>query len=208
LLVFLLAPKLALGQSFAINEPLDPSQYSPLDGAERLQRWINEDGASAAFHLHALVMSGITQSMNDPSQWGRTPRGFARRVGGEYGGSLIANSVHEGLAAAEGTDPRYFPCSCTGLFRRSGHALEMTFLTYDRNGRKTLDLPQLTSQYAGAMISKTWWPQHYNPLVQGVQGGHVEMGLLASVHIVQEFSPELKRLFHVRNKTVLAWTTQ
>jgi hypothetical protein len=33
--------------------------------------------------------------------------------------------------------------------------------------------------------------------VQGVQSGHIEVGLLGAEHILQEFSPELKRFFHL-----------
>jgi hypothetical protein len=32
------------------------------------------------------------------------------------------------------------------LFRRSGHALEMTLFTYNRRGHKTLDVAQLAGQ--------------------------------------------------------------
>jgi hypothetical protein len=198
LLALFFAPSLASAQSFTVNAVFDPSHYEPLDGPQRFQRWLNEDGASPSMHLHAFALAAIAQSMNDPSQWGRTTGGFVRRVRNEYTGALIANSVHESLAAAEGTDPRYFPCACTGLFRRSGHALEMTLLTYNRNGRKTLDLPQLAGQYSGNMISTLWLPPHYSPLVQGVQSAHLQMGLIGVTHLVQEFSPELHRFFHVR----------
>jgi hypothetical protein len=200
LLALLLAPPLANSQSLTVNAPFDRAAYAPLDGPQRFQRWLAEDGASPEIHLHALVMSTITQSMNNPPQWGRTSSGFARRARGEYGGTIIAHSVHESFATALGTDPRYFRCACTGLFRRTGHVVEMTFLTYNRNGHKTLDLPQFTGQYGSAMISTLWLPPHYSPLVQGVQTGHMEMGFIGTLHIVQEFSPELKRFFHVRTR--------
>jgi len=204
----LLAPCLAAAQSFtqsyAVHDAFAAGKYAPLDGPERWQRWRSEDGGSAAIHLDSFAVAAITQAMNVPPQWGRTPLGFGRRVGSEYGGFLIANSVHEGIAAVAGTDPRYFPCACSGFFRRGGHALEMTLLTYNRQGRKTLDMPQLTGQYGGQMISTLWYPPHYSPLVQGVQFGHLEMGLIGTIHLVQEFSPELKRFFHVGAKAAAA----
>lgn len=123
--------------------------------------------------------------------------GFIRRTGSSYGGNLIENTVHESLAGLERTDPRYFPCSCTGVFRRSGHALEMTFVTYTHGGHKTLDIPQLAGVYGSTMIESMWWPRQYTAVVQGVQTGHIEVGLVGAEHIVQEFSPELRRLFHL-----------
>jgi hypothetical protein len=43
-----------------------------------------------------------------------------------------------------------------------------------------------------------WWPHHYTALVQGVQTGHIQVGLTGAIHLAQEFSPEFKRLLHLR----------
>jgi hypothetical protein len=151
--------------------------------------------------MDVTVLASVLQADNDPPQWGRNTGGMARRIGSEYGTFVIANSVHEGLGAAMGADPRYFACACKGFFPRTGHALEMTLLTYNRNGHRMLDLPALSGSYSSAMIGTLWWPSHYSPLVQGVQVGHLEVGLAGAVHVVQEFSPELKRFFHVGGHT-------
>jgi hypothetical protein len=136
--------------------------------------------------------------INSPSEWGRTPRGYLRRTGSSLASSVIQNSIEESMAAAAGTDTRYFPCACSGVFPRTGHALKMTLLTYNHSGHLTLDIPQLSGAYGSSMIKFVWYPNSYDPLVQGVQGGHIEMGLIGAEHIVQEFAPELERLFHLR----------
>jgi len=150
------------------------------------------------------MIASITQASNDPPTWGRTIGGFDRRVASDYAQFFMGGAIHEGLAAATGTDPRYFPCGCKGVFRRGGHAIEMTFLTYNRGGHKVPDLPQLAGIYGGATIGKLWYPPHYSPLVQGVQFGDIRLGIVAVVHEVQEFSPELKAFFHVRKTHPLA----
>lgn len=197
-LVLLAASCLVPAQSLAVNGPFDPASYRPLDGPERWERWCAEAGGSKFVHVKELVFGAAGQMRNEPFEWGRTTQGFARRMGSRYEGVVVGSSVHEGMSAALGTDTRYFPCACTGLFHRSGHALEMTFLTYTRGGHKTIDLAQLSGAYGGAMVPMLGWPQHYSPLVQGVQAGHFEIGLLGTLHMVQEFSPELKRFFHLR----------
>jgi hypothetical protein len=78
------------------------------------------------------------------------------------------------------------------------HALKMTLLTYNRNSRETLDVPQLSGAYGSSMIEDLWYPRHYSPLVQGVQSGHIEFGLLGAEDLALEFTPELKRFFHLR----------
>jgi hypothetical protein len=183
-----------------VQSPFDAGTYKPLAGRERWQRWWSEDGGSASIHVQSFASAAYLQAVGDPSAWDRTAGGFIRRVGSSYGGNLIQNTVHEGLAAAEQTDPRYFPCDCKGFFHRSSHALKMTFLTYTNKGHETLDLPQITGIYAGSMIEATWWPHHYTALAQGVQTGHIQVGLTGAIHLAQEFSPEFKRLLHPSNR--------
>ena len=188
----------ALTLHTAVNLPFDAATYKPLDGHRRWVRWWKEDGGSATLHVNAWMIAGITHSYNDPPEWGRTTEGLARRVGSDYAQFFMGGSIHEGLAAAAGTDPRYFPCGCKGLLRRGGHALEMTFMTYSHGGHLVPDVPQLAGMYGGSMIGKLWYPPHYSPLVQGVQFGDIRLGIVTVVHEVQEFSPELKAFFHVR----------
>lgn len=197
----LLVPAAALSQTFAVNPPFNAAEYKPLNLNERLQRWWREDGASPAIHVQSFATALYDQVFDVPTVWGRGGGGFIRRVGSGYGGNLIQNSAHEMLAGVEGTDPRYFPCGCKGFIRRSGHALKMTFLTYDHSGHETLDLPQLSAAYGSSMVEATWWPHHYSAWVQGVQTGHIEVGFIGAEHLIQEFSPEFKRFLHLSHRT-------
>jgi hypothetical protein len=108
LLALLSAPCLASAQSSTVNAAFDPGTYKPLDGAERWQRWVREDGGSGAIHIQSLASAAYLQAIDDPAAWGRTTGGFLRRAGSSYGSNLIQNSVHESMAAVAGTDPRYF----------------------------------------------------------------------------------------------------
>jgi hypothetical protein len=191
-------------ESRTVNEPFDASSYRPLDGHERVQRWLHEDGVSPSMHMNVLFFATISEAAGTPPEWGRGVEGYGRRIAGEYGQFAIGTSIHESMAAMLGTDPRYFPCGCRGLFRRSAHAVKMTFLTYDRSGHIVPDLPQLAGAYGGPMIAKFWFPTHYSPLVQGVQYGHLEVGLITTIHMVQEFSPELRAFFHTGGRPLEA----
>lgn len=207
LLLLLLAPCLAfaqntfkhsLAQALTVQPPFQLNTYKPLTGRQRWERWIDEDGRSSSLHVESLGTAIYNQTFAVPSAWNRSAGGFVRRLGSSYGGNLIQNTMHESMAAAAGTDPRYFPCACTGLFRRGGHVFKMSFLTYTHSGHLTLDLPQIGSIYGSSMIQAMWYPSHYTALVQGVQSGHIEAGFIGTEHLFQEFAPELKRLFHLR----------
>jgi hypothetical protein len=210
LLVLLLAPTLGfaqkqlltqtLGQLFTPEAPFDAGTYKPLRGHERWQRWLDEDGRTPEIYAASLGTAAYSQVIESPDGWPRTWEGYGRRVGSHLGSSAIEHTVRESMAAAEGTDPRYFACGCTGIFPRTGHALKMTFLTYNRSGHETLDLPMLTGAYGSSMIKTMWYPDHYSPLAQGVQSGHIEVGIIGAENILREFSPDIKRLLHLRAK--------
>jgi hypothetical protein len=206
LLLLLFAPSLSCAQntvkrliadSITADEPFNISTYKPLTGRERWRDWVKEDGAGPSLYIDSLGIAAYKQMINSPAEWGRTPRGYLRRTGSSLASGFIQNSITESMAAAAGTDTRYFACACSGFFPRTGHAIKMTLLTYTHSGHLTLDVPQLTGAYGSSMIKTMWYPNSYDPLVQGVQSGHISMGLIGGIHFVQEFSPELKRLFHL-----------
>jgi hypothetical protein len=188
----------SLSEALTVHGPFSQESYKPLTGAERWHRWVNEDGAGGAIHVQSLGAAAYLQLIPAPVEWNRSWGGFARRIGSSYGGNLIQNSVHEGLATMEGTDPRYFACDCRGFVRRTAHVVMMSALTYDRNGHKTLDIPQIVGIYGSTMTQELWMPKHYSPLVQGVQEGHIVASFTGAEHFIQEFSPELKRIVHWR----------
>jgi hypothetical protein len=164
-------------------------------------RWIlfwNDTYASPG--AFAGVFSGalVDQIHHTPAKWDGDGSGYTRRFASEYGRLATRNVIHEGLAGITGLDPRYSACKCTGVAHRSTHALEMTFTTYRQDGRLTLDVPQIAGAYGSGMISTYWYPHHqFSPLVQGVQFGHEQIGEIMVSHLVQEFSPDLKRALHL-----------
>ena len=177
-----------------------PSQVIPpaLTGNERWHLYVNETYLSSGSYLASLGAALGLQAIDYPSDWGGGFRGYGRRAASQYGTLVIQNTLHDGGAAALGYEPRYFRCQCTGVWRRTGHVLEMTFLTYDQHGQKRLDLPQLVGAYGSGMLSTYWYPKRFSPLVQGVQAGHLQLGFVAGMRMVQEFTPEIKRLWPLR----------
>jgi hypothetical protein len=140
----------------------------------------------------------IDQVEHTPAKWDGDGSGYTRRFASEWGQLAVRNFVHEGLAGATGLDPRYLVCTCKGVWHRSAHALKMSVTTYREDGRLALDVPQMAGAYGSGIISTYWYPHaRYNPLVQGVQFGHEQMGEIALNNLVQEFSADIKRALHV-----------
>ncbi len=177
-----------------------PPAARPLAFADRLELFWHDSYASPEAILSLSASALYDQSTNTPARWSKDGDGFTRRFGSAYGQLAIRNGVHDGMASVTGLDPRYALCHCQGLLHRTAHALEMSMVTYRRDGRVTLDAPQLAGAYGSGMISTYWYPHRlYDPLVQGVQFGHEEMGEVALGNVLQEFGPDLRRALRWRS---------
>lgn len=185
-----------------------PVAPGPLTGRQRLILFWNDTYASPSAYAGVGMGAVIDQIEHTPAKWDADGSGYTRRFASEWGQLAVRNAVHEGLAGVTGLDPRYLMCNCKGFLHRSAHALKLSVTTYREDGRLALDVPQLAGAYGSGIISTYWYPHaRYNPLVQGVQFGHEQMGEIALNNLVQEFSADIKRALHVPTWTARARST-
>jgi hypothetical protein len=192
-LVAMSVSALGMAQSAPVR-PEAPS-YVSLTAKQRSDRFFKEYLGSPFTYIAAAGAASGGQIGNDPKEWTRSWEGYGKRVGTTLALFTIDTGVHEAGDAMLGLDPRYFRCRCRGGLQRTWNAVEMSFLAYDGKGRKRFDLPRLAGAYGSGMIVTTWYPKHYDPLVQGVQMGHQQLGFVVGTNLIREFSPELKRFF-------------
>jgi hypothetical protein len=181
-----------------------PATPGPLTGKQRLILFWNDTYASPGAYTGTAMGAMIDQVTHTPARWDWDGSGYTRRFASEWGQLAVRNVVHEGLAGVTGLDPRYVVCACKGTLQRSMHALKLSVTTYRQDGRLALDVPQLAGAYGSGIISTYWYPHtRYNPLVQGVQFGHEQMGEIVINNLVQEFSGDIKHALHIP-----AWTAR
>jgi hypothetical protein len=176
--------------------------YTPLTPEERWHYFWKDTMLSPTAYFGVLGGAFAQQLAGQPQQWGKGFSGYTKRAGVSFVQFGVQESIHQGGAALLHTDPRYLSCECSGGLHRTWHALEMSFLTFKDNGKKTLDLPMLAAAYGGAMIAEVPYPSHYSPLVQGVQNGHIQIGANMAINLFKEFSPELARMNPFRRHAV------
>ena len=139
-----------------------------------------------------------SQLSNRPPEWKQGLKGYARRSGSQAATLAVQATIEEGGAALLGYEPRYIRSASKGVLPRIGHAIGWTFLTYDSNGRKRFNIPAVAAAYGSGMISTAWYPDRFSALHDGVRAGNQQMGVAVGLSIVREFSPELKRFFHLK----------
>jgi len=172
--------------------------YKPLTAKERLAKYVHDAYLSPEPYLASLGAAAGQQLHKDPPEWGQGAEAYAKRTATMFGVVTIQATVHQGLAAAMGLEPRYIRCDCAGFLPRTGHAIKMSFLTWDKEGRTRIDLPAMAGAYAGGMISQYWYPARFHPLTDGVRVGTQQFGVHVGVDILREFKPEFRRAFHFR----------
>ena len=181
-----------------------PKAPKPLTLPDRIALLWTDTYASPGAFAGLFAGAMVDQIRNVPAKWNEDGNAYTRRFASEYGQLAARNVIHEGLAAATGLDPRYPVCKCEGVLHRSGHALQMTFTNYRKDGRLTLDVPQIAGAYGSGMLSTYWFPHgHYSPLVQGVQFGHEQMGEIFVGNLIEEFGPSIKQALHLHALTNL-----
>jgi hypothetical protein len=189
--------KLTPAMEQALPEPVEAPVPHPLTGKDRLTLFLNDTYASPGAYAGLGAGAMIDQIRHTPAKWDQDGSAYTRRFASEYGQLALRNSIHDSLAGVTGLDPRYPVCNCAGLWHRSGHALQMTFVTH-RQDRLVFDMPQVAGAYGSGMLSTYWYPHHqFSPLVQGVQFGHEQMGEVLINNLVKEFGPDLKRSLHI-----------
>lgn len=186
----------AMGQ--AISPILLHPDYKPMNAKERLNHYIHEAYLSPRPYVAALASAAADQNDKAPPEWGQGGAAYAKRFGSEFGVQVIGTSVREGLAAGMGLEPRYIACECKGFLPRTGHAIKMSFLTYDKEGRTRIDLPAMAGAYAGGMISQYWYPARYNPLTDGVRVGTQQFAYHVGADIFREFIPDMRHALHLK----------
>lgn len=174
------------------------SLYQPLSEKERWHIYFHDNFESPGAYFRAFGASIGEHYPTNPPTWPSGAAGYFADVGSQFGRFTIDGTIDASMAAAFRYDPRYLACNCHGAFRRTGHAILRTFITYDRDGHRVPDLPGLSGIYGGSMLMMYWYPKGYSPLTTGVQVGNFSLGVQCVVNIVKEFAPDIKRF--VRRK--------
>lgn len=172
--------------------------YSPMSKKERWNQYISDNFVNQGAYFKAFGASLGGSTANRPAQWGGSAERYSLNFASQFARFAIAGTVQSSIAAAFAYDTRYHQCECEGGWKRAGHALSRTFVTYDSSGHHKLDVPGLSGIYAGSMLMMYWYPRGYDPLTNGVRNGNIALGVTTGVYLIKEFSPELKRMFHRR----------
>ena len=170
------------------------SSYTPPTGKERRDLYVRRAFLSPGVLFRAAGPALGSHLKNRPPEWGQGMEGYGRRVANRFGRFALKETYEAAGAAALGHEVRYLRSTRSGFLPRAGQAMAATFITYDRNGRRTPHIARLGSAFAAEFTGNLWMPAGYRTGAEAVRGVGIELGMNSVFNLFREFSPELKRV--------------
>jgi len=169
--------------------------YKPLTGKERWRLYLNQTFVPPQAYFGVIWSSLVDHIDHDPPEWGQGMAGYGLRLASRFGTNVVQNSILAVGAATLHEEPRYICSSSKGFFRRSGHALLFTVVTYNNSSKLTPAVASVGSIYTASMITTSWMPKRYTMLGDGVRDANLQLAYVGMFNLVEEFWPEIKKVF-------------
>ena len=168
----------------------------------RLRLFLDDTVLSPTLAPRLAWSAALDHRKGSPSAWGSGADAYGKRMAARAGLVLAQTGVQHGTAALMRVDPRgdRSRCACTHPMKRTAHALGRTFVTRDQRGRARPNIPLVAGAAGGAAIARAWYPRNEGPGRDAARFAAMSVVGQAGTNVLQEFSPELKRLNPFRRK--------
>jgi hypothetical protein len=168
--------------------------YHSLSGNERWQLyWKQNYWSVGAYFGPVFTALVLDQATGSPSQWGGGVRGYGLRVASRTAMGAVQGTLQASIAAVLHEDVRYISSAPAGFKKRALHAIAFSFVTYNAQGRTTLNFANLTSIYATTAIATAWVPGRFKLATYTLTNGTEQIALSLPINLLQEFWPEIRR---------------
>jgi len=148
--------------------------------------------------LSTAFRSGIRMAnppSNYPREWHSGAEAYGRFYGDSFAGSGAGSIGRFSTAVLLHEDPRYRRSESTSVAGRFAHALAFTLVDRTDGGHSTLALSNFTGAAASGFIGNAYLPAGFDNLTHAGQRSALAFGGIAGQNVIQEFAPDLQRLF-------------
>ncbi len=168
----------------------------PITGQQRIQ-WVVRGTIGPEDLAGGLFSAGWGTLFNSPKVYGTHWEGFGDRYGMRLTGIAVSNTMEAGLGSIWGEDPRYFRDGGAPFGHRIGHAVKMTFMAQDRDGRVMPAYARMIAIPGSNFLSNSWRATGDDTADRAaIRTGLGFLGRLGG-NTFKEFWPDVhQRLFH------------
>jgi hypothetical protein len=137
--------------------------YTFPSNAEMNRYWLKSTLGPKAFVGATFTASWNQWIADSPSEWAKDATGWGQRFGSAFLDNGINTTSLVWISRVEQQDPRYRRCECTGFKPRFGHALKLTFYSYNRNGGLSFSAAKVISPVTGPLVTRnTVYPDRFS----------------------------------------------
>jgi hypothetical protein len=174
--------------------PPQPVDLAPLNGTDRVQIYL-KSLVSPSTVLSNVLIAGYQEARNFPHEWGRTGRGFEKRLGSQYAQYFLDKSIELGFSALHHEDNRYVRLGDGSSFmRRFGNVAKSTVVVASTHGGETVAIGQIAGAYGSwAIASQVWEPPSEQRGSRILLWGSVNLAAKGGYNFLKEFGPDPKK---------------
>lgn len=169
------------------------ADWQPLTGQQRARLWVEDAVYSPGALFSAAAPAAFQHLAHEPEQWELGASGYGRRFASNLARSAMGDTFTSAGSAALGYEVRYVRSERTETGARLAHALAFSFLTLDRHGKTTLDVPRIGSTFGAAFIANQWMPAGYRSAGDVAATAAAQFGVRMMLNVAREFMPKRKK---------------
>ncbi len=152
---------------------------------ERFKRYLNNTVGTGLIGVG--FGAAFQQISNVPPEWGKTKKGFARRLGSTFGENTIQETVAYGLEEALKLDSKFYKSDKRNFSARLKNAFLSSFTARTPSGKKVFNPSRVIGAYTANFISTSnWYPNRYG-YKDGFRQGSRAVGFNIGFGFVNEF---------------------
>ncbi len=132
------------------------------------------------------AISAVNTFSNSPEEWGKSSKGFGRRLASNFGENAIKQSVTFGLDEALKVDSRFYRSKKRDLGSKVSNALLSVVTARNERGKRVIGIPRIAGAYvSNAAAAEVWFPKRFS-YRDGLRDGTISLGINAAVNLFRE----------------------
>lgn len=156
------------------------------DKNKRFKRYVNRSVGPTAF-IGPVIGATIQTIGDNPPEWEKNGKGFMRRFASNVGENIIEESVIYAGSEALRQDPKYYKCECSGIGKRTVHALKSGFTARTRSGNTVFAPQKVAAPFVSNITSTTvWYPERFG-VKDGLRRGGYSLAFGVGFNLIREF---------------------
>ena len=174
------------------------TKFQPLTSGEKF-----ELGATHAFDrvtiVKAALAAAVSQAADAPAGWGQGWDAYGKRVGASAGNigtnELFSTFLFPSLLHQ---DPRYFLSGAGTSKQRVWYAISRVWKTRTDSGGTAFNSAKILGSFFSAAATNIYYPNDDRTWGGTFKRGGIRLAVSAGTNVLQEFSPEIGKLFRKR----------